>query len=297
MKKMLFVYNPNSGKTQINDHLSKVVQTLTKEYEVVIYPTKERMDAHRVVLESDGRFDVIACSGGDGTLNEVVSAVMEHKNPPVVGYIPSGSTNDYAKTLGISSDMVKAATDIVMGNHVSCDVGLFNGRYYNYVAAFGAFTEVSYATSQEIKNLLGRQAYLIEGIKSLPYIKPMHMTIEVNGEVVEGDFLYGMITNTKSVGGFANAAGRDVELNDGLFEITFVRQIDDLMDFNKLMTALLNRNFTSPMIYHVKAGQVKITSAEPIPWVLDGEFGGVQQEVDVKIIKNAFRIIVPKDDN
>lgn len=295
MKKMLFVYNPNSGKAQIKEHLSKIVQIFTEEYEVVIYPTKARMDAHRVVLENEGRFDVIACSGGDGTLNEVVSAVMEYKeSQPILGYIPSGSTNDYARTLGISSDMVRAARDIVIGNSVWCDVGRFNGRYFNYVAAFGAFTEVSYATKQEVKNILGHQAYLIEGVKSIPFIKPIHMKIEANGEVVEDDFLYGMISNTKSVGGFADVAGKDVELNDGLFELTFIRNFGDLIDFNKLITALVNRDFQNSMIYHVKANQVRIEAEKEIPWVLDGEFGGDQQVVDVEIIKNAFRIQTPR---
>lgn len=295
MKKMLFVYNPNSGKAQINEHLSKIIQIFSAaDMEVTVYPTKAQMDGYQKIIDTEGRYDIIVCSGGDGTLNETVAAVMEYRLAhPFIGYIPSGTTNDFARSLGISSDMVQAAKDIVEGTVRGCDIGKFNGRYYNYVAAFGAFTEVSYATPQEYKNLLGHQAYVLEGIKSIPFIKPSHMVIETNGERVEGDFLYGMITNTMSVGGFKHIAGQDVELDDGLFECTFIKKMDEISEFNKLITGIVNKDFSGSNIYHTKTNYVKITSSEEIPWVLDGEFGGNQREVEIEIISNGIHILVP----
>lgn len=296
MKKMLFVYNPNSGKAQINEYLSKILQIFSAaEYEVVVYPTKAQRDGYEKIKQSEGKYDIIACSGGDGTLNETVAAVMEYTGEkPFVGYIPSGTTNDFAKSLGISSDMIQAARDIVEGEVMGCDIGRFNGRYYNYVAAFGAFTEVSYATPQQFKNIFGHQAYVIEGLKSIPFIKPSHMVVEANGESVEGDFLFGMITNTMSVGGFKNIAGKNVKLDDGLFECTFIKAFDAANDFTKLMNAILYKECKNPNIFHAKTDKIKIHADKNIPWVLDGEFGGEQQDVSIDIISNAVNIIVPR---
>lgn len=296
MKRMLFAYNPNSGKTQINDYLSKILQIFSAaEYEVVVYPTKAQMDGYEKIRQSEHQFDIIACSGGDGTLNETVAAVMEYKDEkPFIGYIPSGTTNDFARSLGISNDMIQAARDIVEGEVMGCDIGRFNGRYYNYVAAFGAFTEVSYATPQQFKNILGHQAYVIEGLKSIPFIKPSHMTVEANGETVEGDFLFGMITNTMSVGGFKNIAGKNVKLDDGLFECTFIKTFDAPNDFNKLINAILYKEGKNPNIFHVKTDKIKVHADKAVPWVLDGEFGGEHKDVFIDIISNAVNIIVPR---
>lgn len=295
MKKMLFVYNPNSGKMQINDSLSEIIQIFSAaDYEVTIYPTKAQMDGYAKIKENDGVYDLVVCSGGDGTLNETVAAVMEYKgDKPFIGYIPSGTTNDFARSLGISNNMVQAAKDIVEGEAKGCDIGMFNGRYYNYVAAFGAFTEVSYATPQEYKNVLGHQAYVLEGLKSIPFIKPSRLTVECDGETVEGDFIYGMVTNTMSVGGFKNIAGRNVKLDDGLFECTFIRKFEAISDFNKLLTAILNKDAKNPNYFHAKTNHIVIHSEEEIPWVLDGEFGGNHKDVEINIIGNAVNILVP----
>lgn len=295
MRKMLFVYNPNSGKAQIKVYLSEILQIFgAADYEMTVYPTKAQGDGYTKIVASDGMYDVIVCSGGDGTLNETVAAVMEHKiTKPFIGYIPSGTTNDFARSLGISGDMIQAAMDIVDGEVMGVDIGRFNGRYYNYVAAFGAFTEASYATPQQFKNLFGHQAYVIEGLKSIPFIKPSHMVIETNGEVVEGDFIYGMITNTMSVGGFKNIAGRNVKLDDGLFECTFVKKLENPMDFSELINSIIYKK-NDGGIYHVKTDSIVMRSEIKIPWVLDGEFGGNHDKVDIKIVGNAINIIVPK---
>lgn len=297
MKKMLFVYNPNSGKAQINEDLSDILQIFSAGgYEITVYPTKAARDGYEQIKKSEGRYDVIACSGGDGTLNETVAAVMEYKGyKPFIGYIPSGTTNDFARSLRISSDRLTAARDIITGDAMACDIGRFNGRYYNYVAAFGAFTEVSYATPQGYKNVLGHQAYVLEGLKSIPFIKPSHMVIETNGQKVEGDFIFGMITNTMSVGGFKNIAGKNVKLDDGLFECTFVRKFDAISDFNGLINSILYKESINPYIFHTKMKSITIHSDDAIPWVLDGEFGGNHKDVSIEIVNNGVNIIVPAE--
>lgn len=295
MKKALFVYNPHAGKSTITESLSEILQILSEGYELTVYPTKYARDGYERVKAADGMYDLIACCGGDGTFNETIAAVMEHtqKKPPV-GYIPGGTTNDYAQSLGIHTDMMEAARDIVKGNLRYCDVGKFNGRYYNYVAAFGAFTEVSYATPQEFKNVLGHQAYILEGIKSIPFIKPTHLSIQVNEGTYEGDFIFGMITNTISVGGFKNLSGKSVMLDDGLFECTFVKKFKHVTDVTDLVSAVLRNDPASPeAVLHLKSDHITIHAPEEISWVLDGEFGGKVKDVDIQIVKDGVAIIVP----
>ena len=190
--KMLFVFNPNSGKAQIKNQLMKIIQVFSKAgYEITVYPTKAPLDGYQHILDNEGRYDVITCSGGDGTLNETVAAVLKYKGEkPPIGYIPSGTTNDFAASLGIPRNMVKAAVNIAKGKHFPCDVGIVNGeRSFNYVAAFGAFTRVSYGTPQNLKNILGHQAYVIEAVRSLSTIKPQYMRVYSEEMNVEGNFV------------------------------------------------------------------------------------------------------------
>lgn len=296
--KMLFVFNPNSGKAQIKNELLNILKIFSYGgYEVTVYPSRAPRDIYEQVKKSEGRYDLIACSGGDGTLNETVAAVMEYQGEkPPIGYIPSGTTNDFARSLRIPRDMAKAAWNIVGGFWEKIDVGTFNGRYYNYVAAFGAFTEVSYATPQQFKNLLGHQAYVLEGVRSIPNIKPFHMKIEAPDVSIEGDYIYGMITNTKSVGGFKNLTGVNVQLNDGLFECTFVKKPTDMFDANELWNSIVNREgniLKNTMLEHFRASQLDIHADMPLAWVLDGEFGGNVENVHIEVKKQAVKIMLP----
>ena len=202
-KKLLFVFNPCSGKAQIKNQLLDIVDTMVKaDYEVTIYPTQCAGDAKEKVEAYAGNYDLVVCSGGDGTLDEVVTGMMQCKAKVPLGYIPAGSTNDFASSLGIPKDMEKAAEAAVTGKPFPCDVGLFNGDYFVYVAAFGLFTEVSYKTSQEWKNVLGHAAYILEGAKCLHDIPSFMMQVEYNNMRIQDEFIYGMITNSTSVGGF-----------------------------------------------------------------------------------------------
>jgi len=292
MKKLLFVFNPFSGKALIKNHLLEIVDTMVKaDYEVTIYPTQSVNDARGKVEREASQYDLVVCSGGDGTLDETVEGIMNCGKRIPLGYIPAGSTNDFATSLGIPKDMAKAAAVAVSGNPFACDVGRFNDAYFVYVAAFGLFTEVSYKTSQEWKNVLGHAAYILEGIKSLHEIPAFLMQVEFNNCCIQGEFIYGMITNSTSVGGFKGMTGKDVELDDGIFEVTLIKKPHNPRDLNEIITSLLNLVDDTEMIYSFKAREIKFTAKKEIPWTLDGEYGGSHIEVEVRNIQQAIDII------
>lgn len=293
MKKLLFVINGHSGKGQIKNKLLEIIDLMIKAgYTVEVHTTQEREDAVRVVREQAKDYDLVVCSGGDGTLDEAVTGMMLGEADVPLGYIPAGSTNDFANSLGIPKDMLQAAKTAVEGTPFRCDVGEFNGDYFIYVAAFGIFTDVSYATSQEMKNVLGHAAYILEGAKRLPSIKSYSMRVEHDGEVLEGEFLLGMITNSTSVGGFKGLTGKDVELDDGLYEVTLIRRPKHLIEWNEIIASLTNRKGTTGLIDSFRTDEVHFYSEEEIPWTLDGEFGGDHKEVLIRNHCKAVGIVV-----
>lgn len=298
MKKMIFVFNPNSGKALIKNTLMKIIQIFSEaQYDVTVYPTKAPLDGYEYLKTCEGKYDVVVCSGGDGTLNEVVGAVLEYSGEkPPIGYIPSGSTNDFATSLGIPKDMARAAAHIADGVPFKCDIGMMNGeRSFNYVAAFGAFTEVSYATPQYLKNLLGHQAYVLEGVKSLAALKPYRVKVISDELSAEDSFVYGMVSNTESVGGVKGLSGSEVDLCDGLFEVTLVKEIKNPIDMQQLVTAFISHNFEKcDMLYSFKTSKIRFESEEPIKWTLDGEYGGEHCEMELEVMKEAVEFIVKK---
>ncbi len=293
MKKLLFVVNGHSGKGQIKNKLLDIIDIMIKEgYHVQVHTTQEREDATKVVREQAKYYDLVVCSGGDGTLDEAVTGMMQSEVRTPLGYIPAGSTNDFANSLEIPKDMIQAAKTAVLGVPFSCDVGEFNGDYFIYVAAFGIFTDVSYATSQELKNALGHVAYILEGAKRLYTIKTYHMRVEYDGNEIEGDFLLGMITNSTSVGGFKNMTGKDVKLDDGLFEVTLIHKPKNIIELNTIIASLTNLKDETDLIDSFRADSVKFYSEEEIPWTLDGEFGGDHKEVQIKDYCKAVDIMI-----
>ena len=257
-----------------------------------MHTTQEREDATKVVREQAKYYDLVVCSGGDGTLDEAVTGMMQSEVRTPLGYIPAGSTNDFANSLEIPKDMIQAAKTAVLGVPFSCDVGEFNGDYFIYVAAFGIFTDVSYATSQELKNALGHVAYILEGAKRLHTIKSYHMRVEYDGNEIEGDFLLGMITNSTSVGGFKNMTGKDVKLDDGMFEVTLIHKPKNIIELNTIIASLTNLKDETDLIDSFRADSVKFYSEEEIPWTLDGEFGGDHKEVQIKDHCKAVDIMI-----
>lgn len=293
MKKLLFVVNGHSGKGQIKNKLLDIIDIMIKEgYHVQVHTTQEREDATKVVREQAKYYDLVVCSGGDGTLDEAVTGMMQSEVRTPLGYIPAGSTNDFANSLEIPKDMIQAAKTAVLGVPFSCDVGEFNGDYFIYVAAFGIFTDVSYATSQELKNALGHVAYILEGAKRLHTIKSYHMRVEYDGNEIEGDFLLGMITNSTSVGGFKNMTGKDVKLDDGMFEVTLIHKPKNIIELNTIIASLTNLKDETDLIDSFRADSVKFYSEEEIPWTLDGEFGGDHKEVQIKNHCKAVDIMI-----
>ena len=294
-KKLLFVFNPYSGKAQIKNQLLDIVDTMVKEnYEVTIYPTQCAGDARDKVEAEAGNYDLVVCSGGDGTLDEAVTGMMHREEKVPLGYIPAGSTNDFASSLGIPKDMVKAAKAAVSGEIFPCDIGKFNDDYFVYVAAFGLFTEVSYKTSQEWKNVLGHAAYILEGAKCLHDIPSFMMQVEYNNMRIQDEFIYGMITNSTSVGGFKGMTGKDVLLDDGVFEVTLIKKPKNPMELNEIIASLMNLVDDTDMIYSFKSSEIKFTSGKEIPWTLDGEFGGNHTELRIQNLKQAIDIMVKK---
>lgn len=283
-KRLLFIINPNAGKTAIKDVLFEIIMVFSEAgYEVVTYPTTGPTDAERKVKEDGADYDLIVCAGGDGTLENTVSGYMlmgEKKVP--IGYIPCGSTNDFARTTSIPFNRVKAANDIVNGTPKLLDIGQFADKFFIYVAAFGVFTEVSYKTDQSLKKVMGHAAYVVEGIKDLANLKVYNIEAKFDDQTISGEFILGMITNSLSVGGYKLRGSKHVALDDGKFECLFVRKPTTVADVQRLLTQVLTNNITDDELFFItKASKVFIKSNEPINWTLDGEYGGSHDEVTV----------------
>ena len=292
-KKLLFIFNPCSGKGQIKNKLMEVIDIMVKAgYEVTVHSTQDREDAMQKVKSEAKNYDLVICSGGDGTLDEAVTGMMQSEKKVPLGYIPAGSTNDFANSLKIPKDIVKAAHVAVEGRKFPVDVGYFNGDSFIYIAAFGLFTDVSYQTSQELKNVLGHAAYILEGAKRLHNITSYNMRVEYDGNIIEDEFAYGMITNSVSVGGFKKLTGKNVLLDDGLFEVTLIRMPKNPVEWNEILSCLANLKDDSDLIYTFKTDCVKFLPEDVIPWTLDGEFGGEHKNVIVKNVHQALEIMV-----
>lgn len=292
MKKLLFVFNPFSGKGLVKLHLFTIINTLTAAgYEVTAHPTQSKNDACETILSRGEDFDVIVCSGGDGTLNESIKGIMSLSRKIPLGYIPAGTMNDFAACLGISKNMPEAVKKIVEGKTAEVDVGSFNEDYFTYVAGFGAFTDVSYETPQQMKNMFGSLAYIVEGLKlkRLSSTKAYHITIEHDGESYTDDFIYGMIANSNSIAGIKGLSGKNILLNDGIFEGLFIKMPKTLAELQMTINALLMREMDSKHFYYFKSGGVVIRSDDEISWTLDGEYGGNSRNV---VIKNNCRAVV-----
>lgn len=264
-------------------HLLDIVDIFSShDYEVIIRATQAPKDAYEKAKEYADSVDLIVCSGGDGTLDEVVTGITEKNSNVPIGYIPAGSTNDFANSLFMPKSMVKAAQMIMEEKLYHCDIGRFNSQTFAYVAAFGLFTDVSYETDQDLKNVLGHVAYLLEGVKRLFDIKFYHMKVTSEEIQVEDDFIVGMITNSRSVGGFKNLTGKNVDMNDGLFEVTLIRHPKNPLQLQKIMTALVMAEDNTDMIYSFKSKKLMIETEEEVPWTLDGEFGGDHTYVEIE---------------
>lgn len=280
-----FVFNLHAGKGLVKRNLPQIIETICAAgHELVVHSTQFAGDAREKIANlPEGVYDRVLCAGGDGTLDEVVAGMAARTEKLPIGYIPAGSTNDFAVSLGLPKIM-KESAKIAIGNTLfKCDVGRFNDKSFVYIAAFGLFTEVSYETPQDIKNVLGHAAYILEGMKRLQDVKTYKMKVTANGKSIEREFIYGMITNSASVGGFKNITGKDVDLSDGVFEVTLVTKPANAVQLSETVNALINRSAKAKGLISFKASKVEFVSEENIPWTLDGEFGG---RVSTAVVEN-----------
>ena len=295
-KKLLLIVNPCSGRAKMYTELLKVVEVFSyADYLVSVYPTKSRGDATQYVekLNHDD-FDLIVVCGGDGTLNEVIEGIMNSKNNIPLGYIPSGTLNEWSSGLNISRNIETAAKDIINGKKIKLDIGRFNDKYFSYTASFGAFTGASYSTPQEVKNVLGQSAYFFEGIKSLGTIKPIHMKITTEDRVVEGDYLFGAISNSLSVGGIVKYDKIPVGLNDGLFEIILIKNPDNIVKLQPLVDGILKHEFDREGIEFFRSEKFIVETDESVAWTLDGEYAKSNGKLTVENIHGAITFIIPE---
>lgn len=292
-KKLLFVYNPRAGKAQIRTKLADILDVFAREgYELTVCPTQKRDDARRIVAERSRDYGLVVCSGGDGTLDETVTGMMQSDFRTPIGYIPAGSTNDFGGSLALPKNMVKAAETIVAGENFACDMGAFNEDIFVYIAAFGLFTDVSYETGQDMKNVLGHMAYILEGMKRLPAIRSYPMRVSFEDTTIVDDFVFGMITNSVSVGGFKNITGKNVKMDDGVFEVTLIKKPKNPVELNNIMISLLNRDIDTKSMYCFRTAQLELESVDPVAWTLDGENGGAHRSVHIRNLHQAIEIRV-----
>lgn len=294
MEHLLFIYNPTAGKGLVAEKLSSILDVFAKEgWLTTVYPTQCKGDATRIVRELGPSFSRVICAGGDGTLSETVSGLMQLEHPPVLGYIPSGSTNDCATTFGLPRAPRQAAIAAAGGGFPTpIDIGTLNGSSFVYVAAFGAFTKVAYDTPQDLKNTFGHLAYVMEGIVSLPTISPIHLRVEHDNGVIEGDFFFGMVSNALSIGGIKPPNSARVVLDDGLFEVSLVKKPVTLSDVANGFQSLLSLNPGDPgSLIQFQSSRLVFTCDHPITWTIDGEYGGNEAINVVENHQKALTII------
>ena len=296
MKKMLFVMNPYAGMRKANRYLADIIALFNRaDYDVTTYMTAGPGDAIGVVERKAREMDVVVCCGGDGTFNETISGILRSGCDVPVGYIPAGSTNDFATSLKLSSNIMQAAADIVVGEPQRYDVGRFGNRYFSYVASFGAFTRASYSTPQSVKNALGHTAYLLEGISELSQIKKEHVRLELDGRVVEDDFLFGAISNSTSVAGILTLDPRKVDMRDGKFEVLLVRSPVDLAEISECIRAVQKQEYNCSMITFCSAEKIRVYANPDMAWTLDGEKEEGHEMVEVENLHHAVQIIRRED--
>jgi len=294
LKRVLFIVNPKSGRMKSRTTFFDIINTMSKnDCIVTVRITEEAGDACRFVREGceSGLYDRVVCCGGDGTLNETVAGIHMSSSSIPLGYIPSGSTNDYARTLGISGDAVEAAQAAVSGENYLIDIGSIDGVCFNYIASFGAFTAVSYNASQSLKNNLGHMAYVLEGIKDLAKVKSVRASFRADSMVYEDDYIFGAVVNSTSIGGILKLDETLVSLNDGVFEVCLVKKPKNPADMLKIVKGLMNSDFSAECFDFFRASSLDISVPDKLAWSLDGEKYISGESVRIDVIHSAVSIV------
>ncbi len=296
--RILIIYNPKAGKGLFSSRLPEVIDMFAKAgYKVEVYPTQAPGDAVKYVQTLEDEYLMLVPAGGDGTLDEIFTGLIRSDRKIPIGYIPVGSTNDYASSLGLSSNIIEAVGEIIAGRPHGVDVGIMNDEHvFVYVAAFGALTEVSYQTNQDMKNALGHVAYILEGARRLGDLKSYTMRVNVEDRVFQQDYIYGMITNSISVGGMKNLTGRQSEimLDDGVFEVTLIHTPRNVLELQEIIGCLLSNNRDTDLIDYFVTDHIQLTSVNEIPWTTDGEYGGSYTDVKIENRRKALDLVLEK---
>ena len=292
-KNLLFILNPNAGKGEIRSKAVRILQLFSSAgYDVLVSPTSRAGEIPEIIQRRANGVDLVVCCGGDGTLNETVTGLMKLDPRPPLGYLPAGTVNDFASSLGISKDLEGAAQAVLSGSPVDVDIGRFGEQYFTYVAAFGAFTEVSYQTPQQSKHVFGRTAYVLEGLKRLTSLKSYQASIEYDSGTCQGDYLFGMISNSSSVGGLKLLDDAQISMNDGMFEVILIQKPDSLTEMQQVINAVLLHDYSSPLITAFRTSNLTVSCENETPWTLDGEFGGAPEKVEIENLHLALRVIL-----
>lgn len=292
-KNILMIVNPVSGRGLLKPKLWKIIETFSSANITtnVVFTTKSG-DATEFAKNCPDDIETVVCAGGDGTLNEVISGLMQCPTPHKLGYIPVGTTNDLASSLGISKNPVEAAKTIIEGHAIEIDIGSFSGRYFNYVASFGAFTEASYNTTQEAKNILGHFAYVLEGIMSLANIRPYRVKFTFDDTVLEDDFIFAAISNSTSMGGILKLNDTMVALNDGEFELLVIKNPTNIIQLQKILGEIMTQNFSGDLVKLYHTSHIVVECENEFDWTLDGECHHGTKKQEITNISRAIKLIV-----
>ena len=298
MKKLLFIMNPLAGMKKANRYLADIIALFNRAgYDVLTYMTAAPGDCVTAVEQKAAGMDLIVCVGGDGTFNETVSGLLRTGLDIPVGYIPAGSTNDFAASLKLPTNVLEAAQLIAEGEPVAYDVGRFDNRYFTYVASFGAFTRVSYATPQSVKNALGHTAYLLGGLQEISQIRPFHVRFDLDdGQVIEDDFIFGAISNSTSVGGILTLDPKQVDMQDGKCELFLVRAPKDVLELSECAKALTEQKYNCKVITFCSASRITVTAPPDMNWTLDGEMEPGHDTVSVENLHHSIRLMQRRAD-
>ncbi|MBO7662268.1 MAG: YegS/Rv2252/BmrU family lipid kinase [Clostridia bacterium] len=295
MKKVLLIINPMAGTRQWRRTIPEILTILNQaDYLPTVYLTRARGDGAAYTEKAAGEYDLVAVCGGDGTLNEVISGLIRGGHHTTVGYLPAGSTNDFASGIGISSSMTEACQQLVREKPRELDVGRFGqDGFFSYTASFGLFTAVYYTTSQAAKNILGHAAYILEGIRSLADVRPVHLKITADDGCYENDYLFGAVCNSTSLGGILKLADHEVHMSDGLFESLLIPFPSDLLELNRVLTALRSKNYNDPRLIFIRSSRFEIDAPENLPWTLDGEEASASSPLEIVNLHQAVRLVCP----
>ena len=299
-KKLLMIINPRSGRNKRNDDLSDALEVFSAHgCSVTVMNTTKSGDATEYAQKFGSDYDIVVCRGGDGTFCEMMNGIMTLDSKPEIGFVPAGTTNDLATTLGLSPNGEKASQLIVRETSRPCDLGVFNGRYFTYVASFGAFTKCSYATSQKLKNKIGRMAYFYGAAKDIKDIKPVPMKCIVDGVEYEGKYIFGAISNSYTVGKVIHMSEDTVCLNDGKFEVLLAQNPGTLKGWLEFGECILKKDFSNKNLVFVQGSHIELKTLDgsKVPWTLDGEYGGDDSKVVIDIKKHAFNMFRPVQKN